>query len=100
MPIAVATLLVLAATLSGAHAQSPEAGLTLEQALTMRSVADARVSPDGSLIAYTLSVPRNPLSEDDGAPRKARNPKTGNLEPLAGLARRRRAERRLFEGGP
>jgi dipeptidyl aminopeptidase/acylaminoacyl peptidase len=33
----------------------------------IRSVTSARISPDGRHIAYTLSVPRRPLVDEDGA---------------------------------
>jgi len=32
----------------------------------LRSVTSAAVSPDGSQVAYTLSVPRQPLTDEDG----------------------------------
>src|ERR1700675_3856512 len=34
----------------------------------LRSVSAVAISPDGSRIAYTLSVPRRTLDEEDGAP--------------------------------
>ena len=43
-------------------------GLTLEQVATMRAVSAAEISPDGTTIAYVLSVPRDPLAGDSGAP--------------------------------
>ncbi|MCR9292238.1 MAG: S9 family peptidase [bacterium] len=32
----------------------------------LRAVTNAAIAPDGKLIAYTLSVPRRPLEDDDG----------------------------------
>ena len=32
----------------------------------LRSVSAVAISPDGSRIAYSLSVPRRPMEEDDG----------------------------------
>jgi len=43
------------------------AGLTLEQVARLQNVTGAAVSPDGRHIAYTLSVPRQPFDEPDGA---------------------------------
>lgn len=33
----------------------------------LRAVTNAEISPDGKLVAYLLSVPRNPLKDEDGA---------------------------------
>mgnify|MGYP001818004116 CR=1 FL=1 len=41
-------------------------GLTFEQLAALRSARGAVISPDGSLIAYTLSVPRRPGVDEDG----------------------------------
>ena len=41
-------------------------GLTFEQLAALRSARGAVISPDGSLIAYTLSVPRRPGVDKDG----------------------------------
>jgi dipeptidyl aminopeptidase/acylaminoacyl peptidase len=40
--------------------------LTPHKVAAIRSVTSARMSPDGTRIAYTLSVPRKPLVDDDG----------------------------------
>jgi len=40
--------------------------LTPHDVARTRSVSSARMSPDGTRIAYTLSVPRTPLEDDDG----------------------------------
>jgi dipeptidyl aminopeptidase/acylaminoacyl peptidase len=44
-----------------------QGGLTVHDVARMRNVSAAAISPDGSMIAYLLSVPRDPLKEDDGA---------------------------------
>lgn len=40
--------------------------MTPELVAQLRAVSSAAVSPDGSLIAYTVAVPRNPFAEEDG----------------------------------
>jgi dipeptidyl aminopeptidase/acylaminoacyl peptidase len=40
--------------------------LTPHDVVRIRLVGDAVISPDGAQIAYVLSVPRNPMNEDDG----------------------------------
>ena len=62
---------VLAATLtlvagSRLPAQTTGGGLTPHDVARIQSVSDVAVSPDGERIAYTVSVPRNPLAEEDG----------------------------------
>jgi dipeptidyl aminopeptidase/acylaminoacyl peptidase len=42
--------------------------LTPHRVAELRSVTSAEISPDGRTVAYTLSVPRKPLVDDDGAP--------------------------------
>jgi dipeptidyl aminopeptidase/acylaminoacyl peptidase len=39
---------------------------SLADVARLRSVRDARVSPDGALVAYVLSVPRAPWKDEDG----------------------------------
>lgn len=41
-------------------------GMTLKQLASLRSVGAAEISPDGSMIAYTRSVPRELGTDDDG----------------------------------
>lgn len=41
-------------------------GMTLRQLADLRSVGAGEISPDGSMIAYTLSVPRELGVQDDG----------------------------------
>ncbi len=43
-----------------------QSGLTPHEVARIRVVSDAVISPDGTQIAYVLSVPRNPMTEDDG----------------------------------
>ena len=38
------------------------------QVATYESVTSAQISPDGSHIAYVVSVPRKPLEDESGAP--------------------------------
>jgi dipeptidyl aminopeptidase/acylaminoacyl peptidase len=40
--------------------------LTFEDSAMLRSVNSARISPDGASIAYSLTVPRNPGTDEDG----------------------------------
>src|SRR5262245_27771415 len=40
--------------------------LTPQRVVTLKSVTSASVSPDGSRIAYVLSVPRQPGKDEDG----------------------------------
>ncbi len=42
--------------------------LTAHRVASLRTVTSAAVAPDGSRIAFTLSVPRLPLVDDDGEP--------------------------------
>ena len=42
------------------------APLSLADVAALRGVRDARVSPDGRLVAYVLSVPRAPWKDEDG----------------------------------
>jgi len=43
-----------------------QGALTAHQVARIRTVGDAAIAPDGGLIAYTLSVPRTPLVDEDG----------------------------------
>lgn len=47
-------------------AQTSHGGLTPHDVARIRSVSDVVASPDGRRVAYTVSVPRNPLEEADG----------------------------------
>jgi dipeptidyl aminopeptidase/acylaminoacyl peptidase len=49
-----------------ADEETPVAGLTFEDSAMLRSVNSAQISPDGSLVAYSLRVPRDPGVDDDG----------------------------------
>ena len=51
----------------------------------VRSVLDAEISPDGKWIAYTLSVPRHPLKDENGGSRSELHVvevSTGNSRPF------------------
>ncbi|MEM7048111.1 MAG: S9 family peptidase [Acidobacteriota bacterium] len=43
-----------------------ERAITAEDIDALRSVNAAEISPDGTRIAYTVSIPRNPFEEDNG----------------------------------
>ncbi len=58
-------LLALAWLSSPAPAAEPER-FTPFHVAKVRSVTSASIAPDGSKVAYTLSVPRKPPAEDDG----------------------------------
>ncbi len=59
-----ATLALLTVSLS-ATAQE-QRGMTLEDVAALRSVGSAAIAPDGQHIAYTLNIPRDLRSQDDG----------------------------------
>ncbi len=61
-----ASLLVFVAASGPLNAQSDV--LTPARVAAVRTVSAAIASPDGTRIAYTVSVPRQPLAEDDGPP--------------------------------
>lgn len=48
---------------------APAEGLTPWQASTLRSIASAAISPDGSHVAYTQATPRKPGIDEDGRAR-------------------------------
>ena len=58
--------LVVCAASFGGLSVGVTGGLTFEQMSALRLAGDAEVSPDGSLIAYTLAVPRRPGVDADG----------------------------------
>ncbi len=60
---------ILSALLFGLSAlagASADDGMTHERLAAIRSVTSVSASPDGSRVAYTLSVPRTPGVDDDG----------------------------------
>jgi len=62
------TVCVIGAVLAvGAAASAESGGLTFEQLAAVRSVASVDVSPDGSVVVYTLNVPRRPGDDPDGS---------------------------------
>lgn len=58
--------LLLSAAAAFVAAASSAGPLTVEEIVTLRSVATAEMSPDGERIAYVLRVPRRPYVDDDG----------------------------------
>ncbi len=60
-----ATFLLFAALAAARAAVTPTPLTALDVALT-RSVSEVELSPDGALVAYTLSVPRKPAVDDSG----------------------------------
>ena len=52
----------------GAAAGAPENVLTPHRVAELRAITAVALSPDGSHLAYTLSVPRRPGAEEDGEP--------------------------------
>jgi len=63
-------MLALTVAVAFAPAVSPAAarGMTLDDVARLRSVTSAEISPDGTHVAYVVSVPRDPYADDDGAP--------------------------------
>ncbi len=61
-------LTLLTAAVAAASGLTVRAGevFTPEHIAKIRTVSSAKISPDGRLIAYTLSVPRTPFDGDDG----------------------------------
>lgn len=57
-------VLALAGLLTGAAAAAEP--LSLEETVALKRVSAAEMSPTGSAIAYTLSVPREPYVDEDG----------------------------------
>ncbi len=66
MATAVAALVCVALSAQEARAQETPKGLTAHDVARLRSVRETAISPDGALIAYTLSIPRDLDTEDDG----------------------------------
>ncbi len=56
-------------------------GVTVHEACTLRSVSRAELSPDGGMIAYETSLPRDPRVEDGGARRELRVMAVGDEAP-------------------
>lgn len=62
-----AAVLALAISLATPNAAAQNERFTPEHIAKTRGVTSALMSPDGTHIAYTLSVPRNPLEEKNGS---------------------------------
>ena len=58
---------LLGVLLIGLSTHSAEQGFTLEQAAKMKNVLEVAIAPDGRRVAYTVSVPRDPLKGENGA---------------------------------
>ena len=58
---------LLGVLLIGLSTHSAELGFTLEDAAKMKHVLEVALSPDGRQIAYTVSVPLDPIKGDNGA---------------------------------
>lgn len=57
---------LLGVLLGGLTGLTGDLGFSLEDAARMRHVGEVALSPDGRQIAYTLSVPRDPVEGDNG----------------------------------
>jgi dipeptidyl aminopeptidase/acylaminoacyl peptidase len=60
--IAAATIVIFVLPLAANDALTPH------DLLRIKSVTDAKISPDGKHVAYVLSVPRDPFKDKDGTP--------------------------------
>jgi len=65
--VSIAVVCVCAVFAAGGAAHAGDGGLTFEQVAALRSVGNVKMAPDGSQIAYTLSVPRRPGVDADGS---------------------------------
>lgn len=65
-PVRATMLVLVTLTASVAQAFAQENTCTTHQMAKLRMVTQAEISPDGTRVAYVLSVPRTPLKEDDG----------------------------------
>jgi dipeptidyl aminopeptidase/acylaminoacyl peptidase len=65
--VSIAVVLLCSVFAVGGMAHGGEGGLTFEQVAALKSVRDVEMSPDGSVIAYTLTVPRRPGVDADGS---------------------------------
>ena len=65
LALRVSFLSTLSVPLSAATSPAEEV-LTVHDVARIRLVTSAKISPDGRLIAYTLSVPRRPGKDEDG----------------------------------
>ena len=62
--------LALGTLAAGQPAAQPADVLTPHHVARLRSATSIAMAPDGSAIAYVLSVPRRPLIDEDGGPRE------------------------------
>jgi dipeptidyl aminopeptidase/acylaminoacyl peptidase len=70
LALVAAAALLTCAGLAAAQTAAPPAAtaFTAHHVAKVRSVSSASVSRDGTMVAYTLLVPRVPLVDDDGGP--------------------------------
>lgn len=66
-PSTTRAILALAACVLCAGVAAAQSTFTPHHVARLRTVSSAVVSPDGSMVAYTLLVPRPPMGEEDGA---------------------------------
>ncbi len=64
--VSIAAVVISSIFMVGGIAHGGESGLTFEQVAALRSARDVEMAPDGSMIAYTLTVPRRPGVDADG----------------------------------
>ncbi len=60
-------LFFVAISATPVRAETAARSMTFERIAGMRSVSEVEISPDGSVVAYRLTVPRRPGEDDDGA---------------------------------
>lgn len=65
--LAVGVALALLTALLLPAPAAADGGLTAHDVARLRNVTSAQMSPDGTRIAYTVSVPRQPMADPDGA---------------------------------
>ena len=65
-PLVVLAPLAIAAPDERAAPSPAPAPLSLADVASLRGVREAKVSPDGQLVAYVLAVPRTPWKQEDG----------------------------------
>lgn len=63
----VAVACIILPALSGTVALAQDNTLTALDIARMQGVTSAAISPDGTHVAYTVSVPRDPMKEDNGS---------------------------------
>ncbi len=64
--VALAVTAALFLSFRAVAAEGSRSGLTIEDVARLKNVSSAEISPDGSLVAYVLTVPRTPFKDEDG----------------------------------